>query len=244
MIDILYYDNQYIKQIRTEIIDIKEIDGEYYVKLKECIFFEGGGGQHSDVGTVNDMDVLRILNDGVVVLSKRPINKEAICKIDWEHRIDGMTSHLAQHIISGCFFSKYNINTAGIHLGKNINTVDLIGEVSKEKIEVIEKLANKVIMENRKVEFFNVSREKAKSMGLRRKLATKDSEIRIVKIQDLDINACCGLHPNSTIEVQIIKIKGIEKNKGNTRIQFLAGNRAVEELLLKDRKSTRLNSSH
>ena len=77
-------------------------------------------------------------------------------------------------------------------------------------------------------------REKAQAMGLRRDLATDDNSIRVVQIEDLDINACCGVHPSNTLELQMIKIKGCLPHKGNTRIEFLAGDRAVSYSLVRD----------
>jgi alanyl-tRNA synthetase len=145
-----------------------------------------------------------------------------------------MQQHLGQHVLSGCFFSHINSNTAGIHLGKDISYVDIVGHIQEEQIKEVERLANEVIGKNHNVSFVMTSRKEAKSMGLRRDLATDDNSIRVVKIENLDINACCGLHPSNTSELQMIKIKGFEKHKGNTRIYFLAGKRAVNELLDRD----------
>lgn len=55
-------------------------------------------------------------------------------KIDWDRREDGMHQHLAQHVLSGCFLSFFNCNTVSIHLGKDISTVDIIGNLTEEKI--------------------------------------------------------------------------------------------------------------
>ena len=57
---------------------------------------------------------------------------------------------------------------------------------------------------------------------------------RIVKIGDLDSNACCGVHPKSTLDLRLIKIKRWEKNRGNTRIEFFAGKRAIDYILKRD----------
>ena len=145
-----------------------------------------------------------------------------------------MQQHLGQHVLSGTFYLLFNINTCGIHLGEEISTVDLVGDVSYEQIRQAEQYANNIINEGHIVEFITTNRREAKSMGLRRDLATRDETIRIVKIHDLDINACCGVHPSNTRELQLIKIKKSEKHKGNTRIEFLAGNRAVNDYLKRD----------
>jgi len=48
-------------------------------------------------------------------------------------------------------------------------------------------------------------------MGLKIDVSKIDEEIRVVKIADLDVNPCCGVHPKSTLDVRMIKIKKYEK---------------------------------
>ncbi|ETJ29184.1 Dhha1 protein, partial [human gut metagenome] len=74
------------------------------------------------------------------------------------------------------------------------------------------------------------TKSELKKITLRRALPNTKEDIRIVKIgDDFDINACCGLHPKSTLDLRLIKIKKFEKHKEGTRIEFLSGNRAVED---------------
>lgn len=138
-------------------------------------------------------------------------------------------------MLSGCFFKLFNANTVSIHLGKEISTVDIIGHLSENQVREAEALANKIIRNNVTVDFLTPNKEELESLNLRRDLPNTDEEIRVVKIGDLDINACCGVHPSKTLDLRMIKIKKFEKNKGNTRIEFLAGKRAIEDSLNKDK---------
>lgn len=231
----LFYKDQYIRNFEASILDIKEKEGKYHIILDRTAFFPGGGGQSSDIGTIEGVEVIEVIeekNQIIHILSEIPKTLDNVyCEIDWERRFDGMQQHLGQHVLSGCFFNLFNSNTCGIHIGQDISTVDISGIISEEQIIEVEKKANLIISENHKVEFIMTSRKEAKSLGLRRDLATKDQSIRVVKIEDLDINACCGIHPSSTLELQLIRIKGSVNHKGNTRIEFLAGNRAVKDFL-------------
>lgn len=38
----LYYEDQYIKEFKGEIIEVKEIDGKFHVLLDQTAFFPGG----------------------------------------------------------------------------------------------------------------------------------------------------------------------------------------------------------
>lgn len=231
----LFYEDQYIKEFEAKVVEVKESDGKFKVLLDKTAFFPGGGGQAGDRGTLNGEEVVDVIEDGEniyhVVNNKIEEGTAVTGVIDWERRLDGMQQHLGQHVLSGVFFSNYNHNTAGIHLGSDISYVDIVGQVPAEMLRKAELLANKVIGEKHAVKFKITNREDAVNMGLRRELATDDESIRIVKIEGLDINACCGVHPSNTLELQMIKIKGAEKHKGNTRVYFLAGNRAVKEFL-------------
>lgn len=81
---------------------------------------------------------------------------------------------------------------------------------------------------------FVPSKAELKKLNIRRSLPNTKEDIRIVKIGDFDINACCGLHPASTQDLRLIKIRKFEKHKEGTRIEFLAGTRAVEDSFKKD----------
>lgn len=235
MTEKLYYKDQYIKEFNANILEVKKVEDKILVLLDKTAFFPGGGGQDADSGTIEGIKVVEMIEEkGNIyhVLEKEPINKDNVkCIIDWEKRLDGMQQHLGQHVLSGCFFSILNANTAGIHLGSDISYVDIIGHLQEEQIKTIERAANKVIGDKHPLNFLITNRKEAKAMGLRRDLATTDENIRVVKIEGLDINACCGIQPSNTLELQMIKIKGYEKHKGNTRVYFLAGKRAVEEFL-------------
>lgn len=234
----LYYIDQYIKEFTAEIEEIVEKDNKFHVILDKTAFFPGGGGQPCDLGFIGEHEVLETYEENEKVyhvVSKKPIKIHKVkCKIDWNRRFDYMQQHLAQHTLSGSFFKLFNHNTAGIHLGKEVSTIDIVGEVTEQQIREAEMYANKMVNENLKVEFSFPEKRELKKMGLRRALPKTNEKIRVVKIENLDINACCGVHPSRTIELQVIKLGRVEKHKGNTRIEFLAGNRAVNDYFKKD----------
>lgn len=234
----LYYNDQYIREFTAEIIDIKEIDSKFHVVLDKTAFFPGGGGQFADSGKIDIHEVVDIYEEnGLVyhVLEKKPIKIHKVkCYIDWEKREDGMHQHFGQHILSASFVKLFNANTVGFHLGNEVSTVDIIGQFDEEKIREVEKYANEIISENITTEFLVPTRKELKKMGLKIDVSKIDEEIRVVKIDDLDVNPCCGVHPRSTLDVRMIKIKKYEKYKQGMRIEFLAGNRAINYSIEKD----------
>ena len=236
--DKLYYKDQYLKEFTAEILDVIEVNGTFHVVLDKTAFFPGGGGQHCDSGYIENHKVIDVFEkDGLIyhVTETKPIKIHKVkCKIDWNRRLDGMQQHLGQHVLSGCFFTLFNANTVSVHVGKEISTVDIQGFLDEESIRKAEKMANEIIQENIEVEFLTPSKKELKKLKLRRDLPNTDEQIRIVKIGDLDINACCGVHPSKTLDLQIIKIRRWEKHKGATRIEYLTGKRAAEDYFRKD----------
>ncbi len=234
----LYYIDQYIRNFTAEIEEILEIDNKYHVLLNKTAFFPGGGGQFCDLGKIDINNVINVYEkNGKVyhVLEKRPIKIHKVkCEIDWERRVDGMHQHFGQHVLSGSFFKLLNANTVSFHLGKEVSTVDIQGTLTEEDIRKVEQYANEMISEDIKVETLTPSKKELKKIWIRRDIPNTDEEIRILKIGDLDSNACCGVHPKSTLELRMIKIKKWEKNKGATRIEFLAGKRAINYSLSRD----------
>lgn len=235
----LYYDDPYLRDFTAEIVNIEEHIGKFRVTLDKTAFFPGGGGQSCDTGMIGDHKVIDVYEENDIVyhiVEKKPIKIHNVkCNIDSERRTDGMCQHLGQHVLSGCFFNLFNANTFAIHLGADVSTVDIYGILTEEQIRTAERLANKVIGDALKVESFIPTKSELKKITLRRALPNTKEDIRIVKIgDDFDINACCGLHPKSTLDLRLIKIKKFEKHKEGTRIEFLSGNRAVEDSYKKD----------
>lgn len=237
--DRLFYKNQYLKEFEAKVIEVKEFENKYHIVLDRTAFFPGGGGQQCDLGHIDFKEVLDVYEKSKkiyhVVNEEIKVSSIVKCKIDWDRREDGMHQHLGQHVLSGCFFKLFNANTVSIHLGKEISTVDIIGQLDEEEVRKAEILANEVIRKGLGVNFLVPSKEELKTMNLRRDLPNTEEDIRVVEIEDLDINACCGVHPSKTSDLRMIKIKRFEKNKGNTRIEFLAGQRAVDDSLNKDK---------
>jgi alanyl-tRNA synthetase len=231
----LFYENQYIREFTAEALSIIEKDGAYHIVLDKTAFFPGGGGQFCDLGTIDTLEVIDVYEENGVIfhVTKQKLIRahDLKCSIDWERRQDGMHQHLAQHVLSGCFFKLLNANTLSFHLGTDVSTVDIKGHFNENQIRIALQYANKVIAQNIEVQCFVPQESKLAELNLRRDLPKTNEEIRVVKIGDLDINACCGVHPKSTQELRMIKINKWEKHKAATRIEFLSGNRAIEASL-------------
>lgn len=234
----IFYENSYKKEFVAEIIDIKEIDNKFHIVLDKTGFYPEGGGQLCDLGKIDSHDIEYVYEkDDVIyhVLNTKPIKIHKVkCILNWNRREYSMTHHLAQHIISALFLKEFNKKTTSFHMGIEDSCVDIEGSFSDKEIKKIEKMANDIIAENIPVETFEITKKEAKKLKLKDDFSKINGNVRIVKVGDLDTNCCCGVHPQNTLDLRIIKFKKHEKYKTSTRIEYLAGNKAINYIINRD----------
>ena len=256
----LYYTDRYRKELDTKIKNLIEYEGRPALILEETIFFPGGGGQACDRGIISctsadgsekEIRIVETLEDkelGEVHITEEidgtiDINKPVRLHLDWERRDDSMCQHTGQHILSGCFYSLFERNTKGLHIGKDISQLDIEGEFNDDMVAEVENMANSIICRGIETKNYILTQEERKTFKTRRPLPDTDEDIRILEIPELDINACCGVHALNTGDVKLIKIKRYYKHKDGTRFEYLAGKRAVDYVLSRERVFERVLGS-
>lgn len=233
----LYYENPYQKEFTAEVINVIEKENKYHIELDNTYFYPEGGGQPSDTGFINGAAVTYVYEENEKiyhVVEVKPLKIHRVkCSIDFEKRYDYMQQHLGQHILSACISDLYNATTIGFHLGKDSSSIDIDKPISAEDFKIAEKKANQIVLDNIKIEVLYPTSTELKKLSLKKIPVKAGEKVRIVRIDDLDVNPCCGIHPSSTIEVQLIKVTRIEKYKTGMRIEFICGSRAVSDYATK-----------
>lgn len=229
----LYYESAYTTEWKTDILSTRESEDGYYVILKETAFYPHGGGQPCDTGDIQGIPVLDVVSseDGEVLhkLAELPEGHIVSCKIDWNRRFDHMQQHSGQHLLSAICLELYGLKTVSFHLGTEYCTIDVeASELSSDQLEKIESEVNRHIYLNHPILSYMVDEIEAQSINFV-KQPTVTENIRVVEIKGVEYNACGGTHVSSTGELGMIKLLKMEKQKGNTRIYFIAGYRALEE---------------
>lgn len=229
MTEKLYYINAYIKEFSAKVISSIMNDKGCVTVLDKTAFFPKEGGQDADRGYINDVRVIDVYElDGVIyhvtesVISSSEVN----CRVDFEERFEKMQLHTAEHILCGLIHKKYGYENVGFHLGEDFVTFDVDGVLTKSQIYEIESLANEVVFSNQKISTWFPLKEELSSIEYRSKLDLTE-DVRLVKIGDVDICACCAPHVGYTGEIGIIKILDFMKHRNGTRITMTAGRRAL-----------------
>jgi len=164
--------------------------------------------------------------------------KSVKIKIDKENREQLKRLHSATHIINFC--SKKILGNHvwqnGSNLKPNIGTLDITHyeNLTLKEIFKIEELANQIIFKNKKIYIEELDRTKAeKKYGftLYQGGAIPMKTLRVVKIQDSDIEACGGLHMGKTGGIGLIKIIDTQKiQDGVVRLKFVVHNYAIKSI--------------
>ena len=226
MTDRLYYQDSYLTEFRASVIDVGPDQRRVY--LDQTAFYPASGGQPFDTGRLADIDVIEVIDeDGAIahVLSAPLAATEVAGVIDWRRRFDHMQQHTGQHLLSAVLLEMFDAATVSFHLGAESSTIDVARALDSTQIRAAERRANEIVFENRPV---SVSyRHSSEDLGLR-KPTEREGDIRIVSIQDLDRSACGGTHVRATGEIGPVLIRKLDRIRGNVRIEFLCGLRAVE----------------
>ncbi|MCD6095090.1 MAG: alanine--tRNA ligase [Thermoprotei archaeon] len=250
---LLYYENPKLFEFKARVL--KSL-GRYLI-LDATAFYPEGGGQPSDRGVlitgdgeiIKVIDVQKVGNVVVHVLEKEAaISSGAIVvgKVDVERRLALMRSHTATHILLGAAkrVLGHHVWQAGASKGVERSHLDITHykSISRDELNRIELLANKVVMDNRAVNIRIMPRDKAESkygFTLYQGGIVPGRDIRVVEIEDWDVQACGGTHCERTGEIGLIKIiKADRIQDGVIRLEFTVGESAIryiqhEEAILK-----------
>ncbi|MEO5820749.1 MAG: alanyl-tRNA editing protein [Vicinamibacteraceae bacterium] len=205
--------------------------GAFAVWLSESAFYPTTGGQPFDTGRLGEARVVDVLEDDtgeVVHVTDRPLEPGVSVAgvVDAARRLDHRQQHSGQHVLSAAFVRTANVATVSFHLGATVSTIDLAREVTPAEIAAAEAAANAVILEHRPVTIRFVSGEEAAALPLRKE-PKRSGELRIIDIADWDISACGGTHVSHTGEIGPIAVRGWERFKGGTRLEFVCGGRTL-----------------
>ena len=227
----LYYKSAYIKEFDAKVISCEKGEKNFEVILDKTAFYPEGGGQPCDLGTINGVKVVDVQekDEEVVhyITEEIPAGTEVHGVIDWARRYDLMVQHSGEHLVSGFINRRYGYNNVGFHIGAEMITIDLDGELTKEQLSEIEADTNDYIWENRKLEILYPTPEELETLQYRSKKELS-GEVRIVRFPDGDTCACCGTHVDTTSEIGFVKIISVQKFHDGVRIEMLSGKRAYE----------------
>ena len=122
--------------------------------------------------------------------------------------------------VAGCSFTE---TTSGV-----VDVARYGAAISLTTDKQVCKLANQAVWDNIPVEILYPTKEELASMDYRSKIEI-EGQVRIVRIGDVDMCACCAPHVSRTGEVGMIKVISCDRHRGGCRMTIQCGDRALED---------------
>jgi misacylated tRNA(Ala) deacylase len=227
----LFQTDSYLREFDAEIV---AVDGNA-VSLDRTAFYPGGGGQPPDLGrlvaagTTFDVTAVRRAGDIVwhEVSGDPPADAPARGALDWERRYALMRTHTALHILCGVVWRDYGAKVTGGNMQPRAGRMDFEFERMKaDLVNEIEEKVNEEVAAARPISVRFLDRGAADRhpdlIRTKINLLPKDiTEVRVVDIDGLDVQADGGTHVANTSEVGRIRVVDYKsKGKANKRISI------------------------
>jgi alanyl-tRNA synthetase len=253
----LYYKDPFQKEFQGKVLAVLE---SKFVVLDQTCFYPEGGGQPADTG------VLQISSGSIKVIDTQKIGRVIVHEIDgkpprvgetirgsieWDRRISLMRHHTGTHLVLGAARRVLGQHAwqAGAQKGVDSSRIDIshYEKITDEQVKEIERLATEVALQDIPVESEWLPREKAEQLfgyKLYQGGVVPGRDLRIIKIDDWDVEACGGTHCTRTGQIGAIKILHTERiQDGVERIIFAAGTQALRAFQEQEKKLKAISSA-
>jgi len=209
--------------------------------LDKTSFYARGGGQEPDHGKIAGFNVVDVNKHGNIIVHELedgiPKEGETVsCVVDSKRR-EGITKHhTSTHILNS---SSRNVLGSWVWQHSAFKEVDHArldithhSALTDDEVAKIEEMANAKVKENIPVTIENFDRGTAEQKyGFRiyQGGVVPVKSVRIVSIEDFDVEACGGTHVKSTKDIDLIKITRTKRiQDGVVRLEFVAGQAAYD----------------
>ena len=210
---------------------------DHGITLDRTVFYPTGGGQPGDTGVLRRMDgiqvpiadtqkgeqpgqIVHIPAQGAPALHP---GDNVTAEIDWDRRYRLMRMHTCLHVL--CSVVSGGVTGGSVRDGSGRLDFDL-PQPTLDKEHITAEL-NRLIQENHAVRFRWITDEEltnkpelVRTMSV--KPPTGQGRVRLVEIEDVDLQPCGGTHLASTGEIGRVRVSKIEKKgKHNRRVNVV-----------------------
>ncbi len=243
----LYYERRepYLQDGEVENFDFKAsvkavVEGEWIV-LDQTMFYPQGGGQRHDVGKINSFKVEDVQKQGNIVLHRVPDHdleegQHVKGVVNGEKREQLTQHHSATHMVNAAAREELgeHIYQAGADKTLEKARLDITHyeKPSSENIDEIESRVRDIIEEDHNIKVLEMEKSKAEQKyGFRiyQGGAPPGNSIRLIDIEDVDIEACGGTHLTQSSRAEEFVLTGCKRiQDGVVRLEYKAGEAARE----------------
>ncbi|MGI0024216.1 MAG: alanine--tRNA ligase-related protein, partial [Nitrososphaera sp.] len=235
---LLYYEDESIRNFKATVL--KVVDSKYVV-LDQTAFYPRGGGQEPDTGEIDGAKVVEVTKQADLVIHRvdgrgKLAQGQLVQAAVNSGRRDRVTKHhTATHVLNSASRTMLGswVWQNSAFKEESYGRLDIThhSALSREEVQRIEHKANTVIRENKPVIIKTYDRGDAEqkfTFRIYQGGVVPTGNVRIVNIDNWDIEACGGTHVKSTGEIGLVKIVKSERiQDGVVRLEFVAGEAAV-----------------
>jgi alanyl-tRNA synthetase len=217
---------------------VKIIDGEWIV-LDRTMFYPQGGGQMHDVGKINGFQVEDVQKQSGVVLHRAPEHdledgQSVKGVVNGEKRKQLTQHHSTTHIVNAAAREELgeHIYQAGANKTLEKARLDITHykKPSRETLDEIEEKVREIIEEDHEIKVLELPKSEAEQeYGFRiyQGGAAPGNTIRLIDIEDVDIEACGGTHLTQTSHAEEFVLTDCKRiQDGVIRLEYKAGKAA------------------
>lgn len=236
--------DSYRRAIDATVLSCAPVADGHLVRTDVTILFPGGGGQPADGGTIGAATVIEVVEDRLYRVDAQVPCGPATITVDWARRFDHMQQHTAQHLITAVALDLFGFETTAFHLNPDRSDVVLATPaLTDAQIAVIADRVHAHIRAATPVRPRLVDPADLDGVRARRLPPGHVGLLRVIDIEGVDQNTCGGTHVATLAELQLVHFLGAEKSKGETRLHWLAGDRALAWLRDANRRTQALNQA-
>ncbi len=241
---------------RTIVGALAQHDGRLLLKLADSPFYAAGGGQVSDLGTIECLSgdcavhverVFRLGEDQAlaVVVERGTLRPEeaVLARVDRSARRATERNHTATHLLHAALRARLggHVRQAGSYVGPEKLRFDFSHSqaMSAQELRDVEDQVNAWIAQGDPVRPITTTLDEAKQLGAMALFGEKYGEVvRMVEVGEGEYSRelCGGTHVRTTAEIGAFRILAETSSAANVRrIEALTGSAAVELLREHDR---------
>jgi alanyl-tRNA synthetase len=227
----LYYDDSFLREFDAHVLACEPENARWRVRLDRTAFYPTSGGQPFDMGRLGAAAVVEVLdaeNDEITHFTDQSVAAGAVhAVIDWPRRFDHMQQHTSQHMLSAAFIELFKFQTVSFHLGRDISTIDLATpSITARQVEEAERRVNEIIFDDHPIAVRYGTADELAALGIRKRV-DREGTLRVIDIETFDRQPCGGTHLARTGQAGMLLTRKCERQKGNWRVEFVAGWRAL-----------------
>ncbi len=230
MTEQLFREHSYLKECEATVVE----SGDSTIVIDRTVFYPMGGGQPGDTGEIrwdggranvvdtrygDDGAIRHVVEEGAELPA---VGATVTALLDWDRRYLHMRMHTALHLLGSVL--RYGVTGGNISAAKSRLDFDMEDTVDKEQVTAD---IQTLVAADHPVSCRWISDEElAAQPELVRTMSVQPpkgaGKVRLVDIENVDLQPCGGTHLKSTGEVGEIRIGKVEKKgRRNRRVSIL-----------------------